>query len=137
MNGHERIEPAASDELGPDLELASALQRLVDPTTRDANYWLRFRAWILKRAAPELARRRQMADLTVGEVLTAWSRALVPTAVAASLVAALLLFQGEPTPPEVAIGLEELLTEGLEEEIFPAALESAEAEAVAFAMERF
>jgi hypothetical protein len=129
MNGHERIEPAASDELGPDLELASALQRLVDPTTRDANYWLRFRAWILKRAAPELARRRQMAD--------AWSRALVPTAVAASLVAALLLFQGEPTPPEVAIGLEELLTEGLEEEIFPAALESAEAEAVAFAMERF
>ncbi|MEJ2204631.1 MAG: hypothetical protein P8170_11010 [Gemmatimonadota bacterium] len=137
MCGHEELEPTVSDELGRDMELASALERLVDPATRDANYWLRFRAWVLGNAAPELARRRQVVNLTVGDVLTAWSRALVPTAIAASLAAALLLFQGQPAPAEVAIGIEELLTEGLEEEIFPAALESPDAEAVTFAMERF
>jgi hypothetical protein len=137
MSGHEELEPTVSDELGRDMELASALERLVDPATRDANYWLRFRAWVLGNAAPELARRRQVVNLTVGDVLTAWSRALVPTAIAASLAAALLLFQGQPAPAEVAIGIEELLTEGLEEEIFPAALGSSDAEAVTFAMERF
>jgi hypothetical protein len=137
MSGPEELEPTASDELGRDMELSSALGRLVDPATRDANYWLRFRAWVLESAARELARRRQVADLTVGDVLTAWSRALVPTAIAASLAAALLLFQGPPGPTDVAIGLEELLSEGLEEEIFPAALEAAEDDAVTFAMERF
>lgn len=137
MSGREELEPTRSDELGRDMEVATALQRLVDPATRDANYWLRFRAWVLRNAASELARRRQIADLTMGDVLTAWSRALVPTAIAASLAAALLLFQGPPAPAEAAVGLEELLTEGLEEEIFPAALESVDADAVTFAMERF
>lgn len=137
MSRRERTQPTVSDELGRDMEIASALEQLVDPRTHDPNYWLRFRSWILERAAPELSRRRQMVDLTVGDVLTAWSRALVPTAIAASLAGALLLFQERPAPAEVAIGLEELLTEGLEEEIFPATLESTDAEAVAFAMERF
>jgi len=140
MSGREELDRTVSDELGRDMELATALRGLVDPATGDANYWLRFRAWVLKNAARELARRRHVADLTVGDVLTAWSRALVPTAIAASLAAAILLFQGQqgqPASAEVAISLEELLAEGLEEEGFPATLESADVEAVTFAMERF
>ncbi|MEK6851948.1 MAG: CBS domain-containing protein [Candidatus Thermoplasmatota archaeon] len=57
------------DEEGRDMELASILV-VVDPAKADPNYWLRFQSWVMEAAAPELARRRLMADLTVGEVMT-------------------------------------------------------------------
>jgi len=127
-----------TDELGRDIELASALQ-FVDPATDDANYWLRFRAWVMKSAASELARRRLMAELTMGDVVTSWSRAVVPTALAAAVVAGLVLLRGTGiavTP--VPVGVEELLVVGLEEEAIPSALAADEATAsVAFAAERF
>jgi hypothetical protein len=137
MSGNKRMKPTVSDEPGRDMELASSLKRAVDPGFGDANYWLRFRSRVMGHVAPELARRRRMVDLTVGDVLTSWSRALVPTAIAASLAAALLLVQTPPAPAEVAVGVEELLVEGLEHETLTAVLEATATEAVAFASERF
>ena len=53
--------PAGEPEL--DAELSAAL-RALDPATDDATYWLRFRAWVVESAAPELARRRLAAGVT-------------------------------------------------------------------------
>ncbi|HKJ01203.1 MAG TPA: hypothetical protein VJ997_02075 [Longimicrobiales bacterium] len=124
---------------GQDPELASHL-RLLDPASDDPNYWLRFQSWVLRNAAPELARRRIMADLTVGDVLTAWSRTLVPAAVLAAALAGLLLMRDAATahPAPVAVGVEELLIDGIEDETIPVALDNDEsATAVAFAGDRF
>ena len=133
-----KIDNQGTDELGRDMELASALQ-FVDPATDDANYWLRFRAWVVKSAAGELARRRLMAELTMGDVVTSWARAVVPTALAAAVVAGLVLVRGTGvTVTPVPVGVEELLVVGLEEEAIPSVLAADEATAsVAFAAERF
>ena len=132
------VDNQGADELGRDIELASALQ-FVDPATDDPNYWLRFRAWVMESAASELARRRLMADLTMGDVVTSWARAVVPTALAAAVVAGLVLLRGTGiTVTPVPVGVEELLVVGLEEEAIPSALAADEATAfVAFAAERF
>jgi hypothetical protein len=132
------VDNQGTDELGRDMELASALQ-FVDPATDDANYWLRFRAWVMKSAATELARRRLVAELTMGDVVTSWARAVVPTALAAAVVAGLVLLRGaEVVGPPVPVGVEELLVVDLEEEAIPSALAADEATAfVAFAAERF
>jgi hypothetical protein len=133
-----KVDNQGTDELGRDMELASAL-RFVDPATDDANYWLRFQAWVMKGAAGELARRRLMAELTMGDVVASWARTVVPTAMAAAVVAGLVLlrgvgFAGAPMP----VGVEELLVVGLEEEAIPSALAAEESAAsVAFAAERF
>jgi hypothetical protein len=133
-----KVDNQGTDELGRDMELASAL-RFVDPATDDAHYWLRFRAWVMKRAAGELARRRLMAELTMGDVVASWARAVVPTAVAAAVVAGLVLLRGvgvAGTP--MPVGVEELLVVGLEGDAIPSALAADEATAsVAFAAERF
>jgi hypothetical protein len=133
-----KVDNQRADELGRDMELASALQFL-DPAADDANYWLRFRAWVMKSATAELARRRLMAELTMGDVVTSWSRAVVPTALAAAAVAGLVLLRGPGmTVTPVPVGVEELLVVGLEEEAIPSALAADEATAsVAFAAERF
>jgi len=94
-------------ESGRDTQLADAF-RALDPETYDPNYWLRFRGWVVSGAAAELARRRLMARLTVGEVMSSWARTLVPTAMLAAAVAAMLLVRSgsfEAAP----IALEELL----------------------------
>lgn len=132
------VDNQGADELGRDIELASALQ-FVDPATDDPNYWLRFRAWVMESAASELARRRLMADLTMGDVVTSWARAVVPTALAAAVVAGLVLLRGTGiTVTPVPVGVEELLVVDLEEEAIPSALAADEATAfVAFAAERF
>ena len=83
--GNDRAGP---DGLGIDRELAQALRSL-DPATQDPNYWFRFRGWVMTRAAPELARRRVMARLTMGDVMSSWARAVVPTAVLAAARAAM------------------------------------------------
>lgn len=133
-----KVDNQAGDELGRDMELVSALQ-FVDPATDDPNYWLRFRAWVMKNASAELARRRLMAELTMGDVVTSWARAVVPTALAAAAVAGLVLLRGAGVAaPPVPVGVEDLLVAGLEEETIPSALAADEATAfVAFAAERF
>jgi hypothetical protein len=138
MNGNRQGGDGTSDELGRDMELASALA-FVDPAARDPNYWLRFQSWVTGRAADELARRRLMADLTIGEVLSGWARTVVPTALIAAVVAALVLVKAAPPVAPARATVEDLLLVGVEDEAFPAALSGDEdaASAVAFAGERF
>ncbi|MEM7414661.1 MAG: hypothetical protein AAF389_04130 [Gemmatimonadota bacterium] len=87
-----------ADELGVDVELGRALESL-DPAQRDANYWLRFRGQVLQQAARELSRRRMVAQLTVQDVMTSWSRTLVPSALLAAAVAGVALIR--PAAPMV------------------------------------
>ena len=89
-----RFDPGTgpSDEMGRDIELAEALGAL-SPEALDPNYWFRFKGWVLTEAGPELARRRLMAELTVVDVLTSWSRAIVPTALVAALMAGVVLLR--------------------------------------------
>lgn len=121
---------APSDELGRDMVVANALQSL-DPADHDPQYWLRFRSWVMTEAVDELARRRMMVELTVGDVLASWSRALVPTALAAA-IAAVALTSGQPA--QEAVGVEELLVEEVPAETQPVLLSpDAAAGIVAFA----
>lgn len=133
-----KVDNSGSDELGRDVELASLLS-FVDPATDDPNYWLRFRAWVMKNASPELARRRLMAELTVGEVVTSWARTVVPSALAAAALAGLALLRSAGVGPPPLVGIEELLVVGLEEEeTIPRTLAPDEASVqVVFAAERF
>lgn len=126
-------DPDAGEE-PRDPAVASALAAL-DPAGRDPGFWMRFQARVLQGAGPELARRRLMADLTVGDVLAGWARALVPTAVLAAAVAALVLLREAPAVPAT---VEDLLTAGIQTQTIPEALAEGEAAAsVAFAAERF
>lgn len=139
MSRHSMDNDRARDGDGRDMELA-ALLGLVDPASADPNYWLRFQSWVLRAAAPELARRRLMANLTVGDVLVGWARAVVPAAVAASLVAGLLLVRSPRGAGEIAsaASVEDLLVAGMETETIPATLLEGEgAASVTFAAERF
>lgn len=81
-----------TDEPTRDMELAETLSSL-DPASVDPNYWFRFHGRVMAGAGTELARRRMMAGLTVGDVLASWSRTLVPTAMLAAAVAALMLIR--------------------------------------------
>jgi hypothetical protein len=123
------------DEEARDLKIAPALESL-DPASWDATFWMRFQSRVMQGAGPELARRRLMADLTVADVLTGWARALVPTAVLAAAVAALVLMR--PAPAALPATVEDLLTAGIETQTIPEVLDEGEAAAsVAFATERF
>jgi hypothetical protein len=133
MNRYDDIE---GDELGRDMELAEALS-VLDPARGDPNYWLRFRSWVMGAAARELGRRRLMSQLTVGDVVSLWARAVVPTAVATALLAGLLLIRGSSLSAPLPIGVEELLVRDIQGETIPMMLEASEAEAVAFASEIF
>ncbi len=127
-----------SDEVGPDVDVASALES-VDPESRDPNYWMRFGARVMRRAGTELARRRRMADLTVGDVLSGWARAILPTAILAAAVAALILMRTASVAAPVQTTVEDLLVAGLEDETIPATLsrDDGPVSMVAFAGERF
>ena len=125
-----------TDELGRDMELAEALS-VLDPARWDPNYWLRFRSWVMGAAARELSRRRLMAQLTVGDVMQSWARAVVPTAVATALLAGLLLIRSSSLSAPLPIGVEELLVRDIQGETIPMMLEAEEAEAVSFASEIF
>lgn len=126
-----------ADEPVRDMELAGALEAL-DPAIGDPNYWLRFRHWVLRNAAPELARRRLMAELTVGEVMTSWARAVVPTAVLAAALAGILLVRGEMSSSQAPVSVEVLLEAEFEGLTIPADLTLPEpGAAVAFAEETY
>jgi len=126
-----------SDGPGPDTELAQAFTQL-DPGYQDPTYWYRFREWILENAAGELAQRRLIHELTVGEVMTSWARTVVPVALLAAIVAGLLLSRGQSVVPAGTVGIEELLMSGVEGQTIPAALAPLEmSDAVAFASEVF
>jgi hypothetical protein len=125
-----------ADELGRDMELAEALA-LIDPASSDPAYWLRFRARVLGGAARELARRRLLAQLTIGDVMRSWARTVVPTALATAIVAGLLLVRSGALEPPLPIGVEELLVSEIEGETLPAMLEAEESAAVMFASEVF
>lgn len=124
------------DELDPDAEIGSAL-RFVDPSSGDPNYWLRFQSWVMRNASPELARRRLMADVTIGDVVSGWARMVVPTAMLAAAVAGLLLVRAPATEAPARVTVEDLLVVGLEDESIPAALADAPGTQVAFAGEVF
>lgn len=122
----------ATEDLGRDPELAAALAAL-DPSSRDPNYWLRFRSWVMSSAARELSRRRLVARLTVGDVLESWARALVPTAaLVAALAGLLLLRSNDPVGNLPPIGVEELLVSEIEGSTIPARIAN-----VTFAAEGF
>ncbi len=129
--------PELMDELGRDMEVASWLEA-VDPASTDPNYWLRFQSWVLKKAAPELARRRLMRELTMGDVLSSWARIVIPTAVLAAALAGMLLFRGHAAPVPAPMGVEEVLVAEVEGATIPVTLASLEpGSAVAFASEGF
>lgn len=111
-----------------------------DPAAADPGYWSRFQGKVLALAAPELARRRLMADLTVGDVLAGWARALVPTAALAAGVALVVLVRPFESRHELTStsSVEELLVAGIGRETIPETLSRDETAVwVAFAGERF
>ena len=63
-------------DLGRDIELEGQL-RVLDPSQDDTGYWFRFRGWVMKEAAGELARRRMSVDLTVEDLLESWARTVL------------------------------------------------------------
>lgn len=137
MSDWVRRNSAGSDGLGRDVELAEAFKSL-DPAIRDPNYWLRFRGWVVSGAARELARRRLMAQLTVGDVMSSWARTLVPTAVLAAALAGMLLVRSGPATGPHTMVLEELLVTDIPGETVPVLLEPNGTEGVvAFASEIF
>jgi hypothetical protein len=122
------------DELGRDVEISQALSA-IDPASQDPNYWPRFRTWVMTGAGRELARRRMVARMTVGDVVHSWARTLVPTALLAAVLAGLLLWRsGSP----VFMSVEELLVSEIEGETIPVMASPARArEAAIFAVEAF
>ena len=104
-----------ADVLAEDELRMTAALRGLDPATDDPNYWLRFQGWVVSAAGAELARRRLLVQLTMGDVMSSWARALVPGALLAAAVAGLLAV-GPPTAPAVSVvSVEEMLLAGLDE----------------------
>jgi len=131
-----RFDDEVTDDLGRDMELADALS-VLDPARGDPNYWLRFRSWVMGAAAKELSRRHLMAQLTVGDVVQSWARAVVPTALVAALLAGVLLLRQSTLSSPLPISVEELLVSEIEGETIPMMLEAEEALVVTFASEIF
>ena len=118
MSDWKKRNGSVPDGSGVDVRLSRALASL-DPATADPNYWFRFRGWVMTGAARELARRRLMAQLTVGDVMTSWARTVVPAAVLAAALAGMLLMRAEATTNPQPMGLEELLVSEIPGETVP------------------
>ncbi len=125
-----RSGPGLHEDNGP---LGSAYDLgTLDPGRLDSTYWARFRFRVVTKAAAELARRREMADITVLELAQSWARVLVPAAAVAAAVGALLLSQGRASGPLAVAGPEEVLTQELEDRTLPDFMALEEAEDGAF-----
>ena len=124
-------------DLGRDIELEGQL-RVLDPSQDDPSYWFRFRGWVMKEAADELARRRLAVDLTVEDLLESWSRTVIPVAMAAATAAIALMRNSPNDDPKVflAVGVEELLVREIPAQTQPVLLSPNAAEGiVAFALD--
>lgn len=112
-------EKGAGDDTAPDPRLAEAL-RALDPASRDPGYWPRFHRSVMAAAGDELARRRMLADVTIGDLMTSWSRTLVPASVLAAAVAAFVILQSGAagTPASGPLALDEMLSDEFEGEVF-------------------
>jgi hypothetical protein len=76
-----------------------------------------------------------MAQMTVGDVVHSWARALVPTALLAAVLAGILLWRVGSVPP---MTVEELLISEIRGETIPVMASPARSfEAVTFASEAF
>ncbi len=114
---------AGTDGEGVDPGLHEILL-LLDPERARPGYWARFHRTVLRKASQELSRRRAMAALTVSEMVSSWARAVVPTALMAAAAAAVMLLNVPvPEPPAAAsVGVEEMLSDGLDGEPIPSIL---------------
>ncbi len=96
-----------------DLGNRSPLEPL-DPGYRDPGFWIRYHARVMDQARDELARRRMEGDLSVAEVVFAWRRTLVPTALlAAALAGILLMSQQAPVVEPASVALEDALVQDM------------------------
>jgi len=100
------------DDERDDPQMGALLSRL-DPGRDDATYWMRFHRTVVGDAAFELARRRREAELTVVGVVSSWSRALLPLAMAAAAAAGIMLARPDAGPAESHLLVEEVLRMGL------------------------
>lgn len=118
-----RRETSGSDEPTRDMVVAEALESL-DPASHDPNYWFRFHGRVMAGAESQLLRRRMLANLTVVDLMASWSRTVVPTAMLAAAVAALLLIRSGTGSFQQAVGVEEFLLTDIPTESVPAMLET-------------
>jgi hypothetical protein len=96
-----------------DRALERALGTL-DPAAHVPGYWTDFRRRVMLAAAPELARRRRWAEVTVSDVVFSWSRTLVPSAMMAAAVAGFLLMRAGSRDLPAPLRLEQILWEGID-----------------------
>lgn len=76
----------------------------LDPAARDGLYWSRFHRTVIQRAGAELARRRDLVQVTIADALSGWARMVVPMAAVAAAMAGVLLVQsGGPEPAQVVV----------------------------------
>ncbi|MDE2805488.1 MAG: hypothetical protein OXN18_10130 [Gemmatimonadota bacterium] len=111
------------------------LLRVLDPAHECPGYWERFRAEIMERAAFELARRRDLARESVELVLSGWSRSLIPAALAAAVIAAIMVgSEAVRDPgPDASLVLEDVLASDFSDEVLETAITGeAHASPVAF-----
>ena len=85
----------------------------VDPGRDDASYWMRFHRDVIVAGQYELVRRRVESEATVVGLVSAWSRALVPAALAAAAAAGIMLAQPNLEAADSPIFVEEVLSLGL------------------------
>ena len=99
-----------------------SLLRELDPAVGRRGYWATFHKSVLDAARFELARRRRSAQETVAGTVTSWARAVVPSALlTAAAAAVILLVVPAPGPTgDSALGVEELLFVGVDDDAIPA-----------------
>ena len=103
---------AGTDDEGKDPRVNALLGEL-DPGRDDTTYWMRFHRTALDSARFELARRRRESELTVVGVVSSWSRALLPLALAAAAAAGIMLARTNAPTVEGHLLVEDVLSMGL------------------------
>lgn len=104
----------------------------IDPAAHDGLYWARFHREVMRRAGAELARRREVVQVTISDALSGWARMVVPVAaVAAALAGVALVQSSEPASSRVVVDILDVpssLSEELEADFTPALSAAAIAE---------
>lgn len=102
MTPVETIVPFGDDDGDGSAPTGDASFAALDPGRDDPGYWDRFQERTLGLLEPELARRRRSLEgLTVSDVVTSWSRTVVPLAMAAAAVAVMVLWNQPADPARV------------------------------------